>query len=199
MSDEEEASKSSVHDDCNTLKSNLLLACCLCDRGFSATMKERDEISQLISKLERMKYFSEPTLGVNGDNEVCHLKGVWRLVYTSAIDVLNLAASPFTYAGAIYQDIRRPPEIVNVIDQVPRALSLLPPSRSIESTLRLKVTTRAKARSPARVALSFERVKVEPRTLLGQDVSFLPSPQIDLPRINLFDGSDESPAYFGAN
>jgi hypothetical protein len=41
-----------------------------------------------------------------------------------------------------------------------------------------------------------QSVKVEPKNLIGRDVSFLPSPTIQLPRIPIFGGGDDSPAYF---
>ena len=48
------------------------------------------------------------------------------------------------------------------------------------------------ARSPVRVGLQFETVVVEPKTLLGADVSFFPSPRIDLPQTSaLFGGAGD--------
>ena len=56
------------------------------------------------------------------------------------------------------------------------------------------------ARSPVRVGLQFETVVVEPKTLLGADVSFFPSPRIDLPQTSaLFGGAgdEKNPGFFG--
>ena len=49
------------------------------------------------------------------------------------------------------QDARNPPLIINVIDQNPRIFSLLPPKADIDSTLRLKVITRAKVKASCKI------------------------------------------------
>ena len=158
-----------------TLKNELIRACGLCDRGFVATNVERERITTLIEELSILSPTTEPTLGVDGDvEENVPLRGCWRMAYTSALDVLSLAASPIASVGAIYQDARNLPAIVNVIDQNPRLISLLPASAKVQSTLRLKVLTRAKRRSNVRVGLDFESVTIEPKSLLGQ-VDDLPS------------------------
>ena len=154
-----EAKDESITEDVSrqNLKGELLRAVGLCDRGFVATDVERDRISKLIADLSTLTPTSDPTFGVDGDVEIAPdptmgvdsdekpyvpLKGCWRLAYTSALDVLSLAASPLASVGAIYQDARRLPEIINVIDQSPRLLSQLPATAKLQSTLRLKVTTR---------------------------------------------------------
>lgn len=79
------------------VKQKLLYACGLCDRGFSASMKERNEIGALINKLGTLSPLDAPSAGIDGptlESDDIPLRGVWRLVYTSAIDVLNLWASP---------------------------------------------------------------------------------------------------------
>ena len=37
----------------------------------------------------------------------CYIEGTWKMVYTTALDVLSLAASPFTLLQGIYQVIKK--------------------------------------------------------------------------------------------
>merc|ERR1712232_1211515 len=92
------------------------------------------------------------------------------MVWTTAQDVLVLAASPLATVGAIYQVIE-PPVATNVIDLIPRAQALFPPGIA-PSLLRLEVLTRAKSREnlPLRVGLTFEEVKAQPVDVLGMSV-----------------------------
>ena len=128
------------------------------------------------------------------------LEGVWRLIYTNASDVLSLDVSPIAGVGPISQEIRLPDSIVNVIELYPRANSLLPPGM-LRTTTRLRVGTRARARSPTRVGLTFESVTVEQPDLFGLDATKL-LPPLTLP-LPLLPGSnaagadsDASPAFF---
>ena len=88
--------------------------------------------------------------------------------------------------------------MTNVIELYPRAANLLPPG-TLTSTLRLKVNTRARARGPRRLGLTFESLSLEAVELLGVDMSnLLPMLNLPLPRIPGSGGadSDTSPAYF---
>jgi hypothetical protein len=86
-----------------------------------------------------------------------------------------------TAPSAIYQDIRNPPVAINIIDFIPRAQSLLPPSMSPPSLLRARVSTRASSRSGLsnRVGLSFEGLELQPIELLGRRVDGLPPLSVD--------------------
>ena len=77
------------------------------------------------------------------------------MIYTSAVDVLSLAANPISSIGGVYQNVEIDGVITNIIDVLnPRALSILPPTLNLDSTLRLKVQTRARlVCSAARVEL----------------------------------------------
>merc|ERR1711871_64511 len=115
------------------------------------------------------------------------LEGIWRMVWTTAPDVLNLGASPVATAGAIYQVVE-PPMSTNIIDFIPRAQTLLP--TTFPSTLvRAKVQTRASPRPNRsnRVGLVFEAVQLIPVEVLGTSADDLPFPRfnIPLPQINL--------------
>lgn len=123
------------------------------------------------------------------------------MVYTSAADVATLNANPLVQVGAIYQDARNWPVIVNVIDTSPRPLRLAPPqfASRIETATRLDVVTKANTRSPTRVGLVFERVEVRLQSLLGTPLAqTLPSLGFDLPRFpsSLLGGDDAGPNYF---
>ena len=139
------------------------------------------------------------------------LEGNWRMVWTTAQDVLVLNASPLVTVGAIYQ-VFTPPVITNIIDFVPRPQALLPPSMSLSffSMLRAKVKTRASPRTgrSMRIGLDFEMVQLQPVQLLGQSVmDTLPPVAVNLPNqisnaiLNAFTGSSDPkdtnrPGYF---
>jgi len=78
------------------LKSQLFALAAACDRGFGASTKERDTIAAVIERLQLLSPEAEPTRGFFPDNDQSGadvpLEGVWCMVYTSAFDVLSLAA-----------------------------------------------------------------------------------------------------------
>lgn len=164
------------------------------DRGFGATPRARDEADDIISQLAEVNPTEFASRGIDGgggwDEEV-PLKAAWRMVWTTAFDVVSLGASPFAAPSAIYQDIRDPPVATNIIDFIPRAQTFLPASISPPSLLRAEVTTRASSRKgmPNRVGLIFESVKLQPIELLGRKVDNLPPLTVDFtwPR-NLLEG-----------
>lgn len=163
------------------LKADLIRACALCDRGFSARPAQRRKIDSLVAELAPLSACAEPTAGLDGsvvDGRPTPIVGLWELVYTDSPDVSSLGLNPLTIVGAIYQDIRQPPEVVNVIELSPRILNAQP---ALDTTLRVKVFARALARSPARVGLAFERLGGAPVTFLGADVPpWLSPPALDL-------------------
>merc|ERR1712232_832136 len=128
------------------------------------------------------------TRGLTTGDPDAPLKACWRLVYTSAPDVSTLGGNPISSLGGVYQDARELPVIVNVIDSFPRALGNLPPdlASSLATASRIKVQTRARARSGSRVSLTFESIEVEPLSLLGQKVpNWVPTLKLDLPKLGL--------------
>eukprot|EP00558_Chaetoceros_sp_UNC1202_P010089 CAMPEP_0197241574 /NCGR_PEP_ID=MMETSP1429-20130617/7572_1 /TAXON_ID=49237 /ORGANISM="Chaetoceros sp., Strain UNC1202" /LENGTH=283 /DNA_ID=CAMNT_0042701431 /DNA_START=61 /DNA_END=912 /DNA_ORIENTATION=+ len=191
------------------IKRKLLLLCASYDRGFGASKKARDQVDDLIQQLE----LANPTpvdasRGVDGngsstpDEGPPPLEGIWRMVWTTALDVLSLAASPIATPGAIYQVIE-PPIATNIIDFIPRAQNLLP-SAFPTSLIRAEVKTRASIRpdNSNRVGLNFEAVKVVPVEVLGMKADFLPPLSINLPgsqiKIEDLPGVDPAtaPGYF---
>lgn len=188
------------------LKRTLLKLCASYDRGYGATPKARLEVDGLVSKLEALN----PT-PMNANRGVAGgpyspgeapppLKGIWRMVWTSALDVLSLGFSPVALPGAIYQVID-PPIATNIIDFIPRPQALLP--TSFPSTLvRAEVKTRTSFRvdDSNRVGLTFEAVKLVPVEVLGQKPDFLPPLNFNLPTVdvNTLPGvnPDTAPGYF---
>jgi hypothetical protein len=152
------------------------------DRGFSATPKARREADEIIANLGTLNPTQDAARDIDGDATGTHvpLEAIWRMIWTSAFDVVSLGASPFAAPSAIYQDITNPPIATNIIDFIPRAQTLINFS-PLSSLLRAEVTTRASSRRgfPNRVGLVFEGVKLQPIELLGQKVSDLPPLTVD--------------------
>uniref|UniRef100_A0A7S2SD72 Plastid lipid-associated protein/fibrillin conserved domain-containing protein n=1 Tax=Eucampia antarctica TaxID=49252 RepID=A0A7S2SD72_9STRA len=187
------------------IKSKLLQLCASYDRGFGASPKARNQVQELVDELESMNPTPrDAARGINGGDSTAEdvpLKGIWRMVWTTALDVLTLGASPVAVPGAIYQAID-PPIATNIIDFIPRVQSLLPISFP-PSLLRAEVKTRTSLRpqNSNRVGLNFEAVKLIPIELLGvQSSGFLPPFSINFPSIPLQDlpGVDpsNSPGFF---
>ena len=207
------------------------------DRGYGASPRVRRDMLTIIQDLERCNPETNASLGIEGstssssssssnsstdddddDDEnssssiTSPLQGAWQMVWTTAIDVLLLQASPILAPGAIYQ-VFDPPLVTNIIDFLPRAQSLFPPDNnnnnnmaaaflpsSINSLFRAKVKTRASKRKgfPNRIGLVFERVQFQPLQLLGQDVQvFIPPLMIDLPKLAFVPGSLSSSSSSG--
>ena len=179
------------------------------DRGFGASPRVRNKVNNVIADLEFLnqeknasRFISGPemvmditetnttsgnstTMMVSKSKEkTSPLTGNWRLIWTTASDVLILGANPFVTVGPIYQ-LFDPPIVTNVIDLLPRIQNLFPPSMVQGSLLRAKVQTRASKRTdPMRIGLDFESVKLSPVELLGQDVGSLPPLGFDLPKLS---------------
>jgi len=203
------------------LKVELLRMCASYDRGFGASPKVRRTVQDLVDRLEALNPTPKGAArGMDGKSSIIDktapkppLQGIWRMVWTTALDVLNLEASPVASQGAIYQVIE-PPVATNIIDFIPRIQALFPASSFPPSLVRAEVQTRTSIRSNSsgsrdnyddsnRVGLTFEGVKLVPIEILGvKSPDFLPSLQVDLPTkfINLEDlpgvNPDNLPGYF---
>ena len=186
-----------------SMKLQLLKLCASYDRGFGATPRSRAQVQEIIKQLELMNPTPvDAAKGVDGSysNGLVPLEGIWRMIWTTALDVLNLGGNPLAAPGAIYQKIT-PPLATNIIDFIPRYQSFLPtvfPS----SLIRAEVQTRASSRVgySNRVGLDFEAVKLAPVELLGMNTGILPPLNFNLPKIKVSDlpGVDpnNSPGYF---
>mmetsp|Transcript_40365 Transcript_40365/g.75472 ORF Transcript_40365/g.75472 Transcript_40365/m.75472 type:complete len:310 (-) Transcript_40365:107-1036(-) len=179
------------------LKVSLFKMAAAYDRGYGATPSARKKMDLIIEQLESLNPTTDAARGILGDDDA-PLRANWRMIWTTAQDVLSLASSPTTTVGAIYQIIE-PPVATNIIDLIPRPQALLPPSMQPSSILRAEVTTRASPREnfPNRVGLTFESVKLKPVEVFGVQVPFLPPFSVDLPRPQIPGSTPEtSPGYF---
>lgn len=162
------------------------------DRGYGATSRSFAQADSIISKLEQMNPEQNAIRGIDGnsggddDTLSSPLAGNWRMIWTTAADVLTLNANPFTTVGAIYQ-VFDPPSVTNIIDLLPPFQTLLGSERG--SLLRAKVQTRAyepttkkEGNNKNKIGLAFESISLEPVELFGNDVGFLPPLGFDLPR-----------------
>jgi len=179
----------------DALKKDLLSLAASYDRGFGASPSARNRVDTIIRELEVYNPETEASRGINGD-DTSPLAGSWRMVWTTASDVLVLGASPVAAVGAIYQ-IFEPPIVTNVIDFIPRLQALLPPSVVPSSLVRAEVQTKASLRSgfPNRVGLLFEAVKLQPVEILGMSADNLPPFAANLPKLPGTDNPD-GPGYF---
>ena len=171
-----------VPDENVALKTQLLRLAAAYDRGFGASAAARQQVDTIIRDLEQCYTSSSSASNVavstilldknnSNNNSISNngtpsLIGTWRLIWTTALDVLSLQASPLFTAGAIHQVFEYGGVVTNVIDLVPRVSLLLPiPS---PSGIRARVTTRARApvdaeRHRNRVGLVFESVTLQPQ------------------------------------
>ena len=181
----------------NDLKRSLLQYGASYDRGYGASPIARRQVNDVIMELETLSQVTDVSMGIDDgaktrDAEtgeeifVSPLAGSWRMIWTTAQDVLVLGASPLVTVGAIYQ-VFTPPIVTNIIDFLPRPQALLPPSMTMSNLLRAKVTTRASSRPnlPLRIGLDFEKVQLQPVELFGQSVQdTLPPFSVNLPRLS---------------
>lgn len=168
-----------------SLKKDLLQLAASYDRGYGATKRANDQVDGLISELEAVNTETNASRGVEGGAAYSPLSGTWRMVWTTASDVLTLSANPLVKVGAIYQ-VFDLPTVTNVIDLLPPFQTLVGSSQ-LGSVLRAKVTTRAYRRKEQvgdsnKIGLEFQKVALEPVELLGNDVGFLPPLGFDLPK-----------------
>lgn len=188
------------------LKRSLMKLCASYDRGFGATPRARQEVDGLIAKLEALNPTPmDANRGIGGGPHSAEegpppLQGIWRMVWTTALDVLTLGSSPVALPGAIYQVIE-PPIATNIIDFIPRPQALLP--TSFPATLvRAEVKTRTSFRvdDSNRVGVVFEAAKILPVEVLGTKPDFLPPLSFNFPQVNVQDlpgvNPDTAPAYF---
>ena len=170
-----------------SLKKDLLQLAASYDRGYGATKRANEKVDSLISKLESVNTETNASKGIEGESGESPLSGSWRMVWTTAADVLTLSANPLVTIGAIYQ-VFDLPKVTNVIDLLPPFQTLVGSSQ-LGSVLRAKVTTKAyrqknqdKETESNRIGLEFQKVALEPVELLGNDMGFLPPLGFDLPR-----------------
>lgn len=85
------------------LKLRLFSISASCDRGFGASVRDRDVVLEIISSLREFS-MENPTRGLYPNTDLSTpIEGVWKMVYTSALDVLSLAVNPVSQLQGIYQ------------------------------------------------------------------------------------------------
>ncbi len=65
------------------------------DRGFGATPKAQKDAGDIIEKLGALNPTHDSARGIDGNEDNAPLKAIWRMIWTSAFDVVSLGASPF--------------------------------------------------------------------------------------------------------
>lgn len=194
-----------LSDENESLKQELLKLAASYDRGFGASPTAREKANTLIKGLEQCNRAVAVAATILSNSRTSpSLEGNWRMIWTTALDVLLLQASPLFTVGAIYQVFDVDTRIVtNIIDFLPRVQSLFPVGIIPESLIRAKVQTKACQPAgtvvneyPARVGLMFESVSVKPVQVLGFDSTMLPPLAFDLPKLPGTGLTETSPGYF---
>jgi hypothetical protein len=188
------------------------------DRGFGAGIQARTEAAALLRQLEGLNEETFASRGIDGparsrnsdvemssssssrrgstndfDDVSSPLKGSWKLIWTTAWDVLSLEASPFTKTAAIYQ-VYDPPTITNVIDVMPKIQAAFPAEWFPRSLLRLQVETMGSSPPPPpsyegddstrnRIGLEFRTVQARPLQILGTTLDVFPPLRLTLPTL----------------
>lgn len=65
------------------------------DRGFGSTPKARNEADDIVEKLGLLNPTQDSARGIDKNEDNVPLKAIWRMIWTSAFDVVSLGASPF--------------------------------------------------------------------------------------------------------
>lgn len=167
-----------VNVDVDSLKKELFRIAAGLNRGINARENERARVLELVSGLEASvgPLFSPCAAGQDGQAPVAD--GEWRLLFTTALDVLIVGTTPFAEVGQVYQNIylsEGEPSVVNVIELQPKLAAVLNPLVGSSMT-RLRVTAGASVENAQRIRIAFARVEVEPVSLLGNQLSWLPDP-----------------------
>ena len=172
------------------VKQELILMGASYDRGFGASPSARRKVTDMVDELVATNPCQHASRNIDGKEETTDvespLKGNWRLVWTTAQDILALNASPFTVVGAIHQVVE-PPIITNIVDFIPRAQELVAPDKIRSTLFRGKVKTKASAskkNNPLTVDVTFESVNVKAVEVLGRKIgSALPALAMNLPKL----------------
>lgn len=83
------------------LKQQLLLSASGTNRGLAADSEMKEKILDLLKRIES----TNPTPSPTSTDSRAMLLGQWKLVYTTALDVLSLGLLPLVQVGEVYQNI----------------------------------------------------------------------------------------------
>ncbi|CAM9821404.1 unnamed protein product [Scytosiphon promiscuus] len=164
------------------LKARLLRVSAGVNRGLSCREGEQEEILEIVKELENQNPNPTPNDGFAEGTSI--LTGEWKLIFTSALDVLSLGLIPGVEVAQIYQNINEDgTEIANVVDLQPKAAPVFERFAG-STTARLKVLAASGLEGDKRLTLSFRSSQYSPQTLLGRDVSStLPPLKVSFPEI----------------
>lgn len=152
--------------DVGATKRSLLLLAAATDRGYRATPADTSAALALIRALESTNPTPAPTRSLD------LLCGDWKLLYTTARDVLSLAYLPLSRVGDVYQNIlpdRAGVRAENVVRLIAPAVPFFGP-RAAESVVSLRVRARCEVQTGIRLGLTFERAELPPPILGGVDL-----------------------------
>ena len=174
------------------VQQDLILMGASYDRGFGASPSARQKVNDMVQELITMNPAQDATRNMDHRHEPGQqespLEGNWRLVWTTAQDILAMNASPFTTVGAIHQVVE-PPIITNIVDLIPRAQELVAPDKILSTLFRGKVTNKAQPKTrddDSRMVLdvTFESVNIKAVEVLGRKTgSALPAWAMNLPKL----------------
>lgn len=163
------------------LKCELYAVASTTNRGLLQTAQATSEISSLLHQLERQNPTPSPMTSPS-------FAGVWRLLYTNALDILSLGLlAPLALVNQVYQNISFDPQsdgyiVENVIDLEPTTATIT--NKFLGRTMaKVVVEARASVQSPSIASLTFDNVSFRPQSLVGLRVSdIFRSPKVPLGR-----------------
>jgi len=185
------------------LKSDLLSVVAPLNRGFAAREDERALVLALVEQLEASQATQQGACADFGTPSGSVAAGEWKLVFTTALDVLAIGVNPLVEVGQIYQNIADDgEEVVNVIEIQPKIAALANPLVG-SSLSTLRVFARAVVEDDRRIRIAFKRIEAEAISIFGFDLTTFLPPQlqmigIDIPSAVRGDGGDpaQSQGYF---
>lgn len=149
------------------LKAQLLRLTAGTNRGFESTSRaRRADILACVEEMEALSPESEAWYRRKDGSAIpTALFGNWRLIWSTAPDVLLLAALPLVDCGEVRQDIPfqevvqgQPLEVENSVELSPAGaglLSLLPPAVAGAAGVKVAVRAEAESRGPGRLSIRF--------------------------------------------
>jgi hypothetical protein len=142
------------------------------NRGFSSSPATRRKIFSAIEALEAMNPSPRPNDGFSDGSSP--LVGDWNLLFTDAADILSLALLPGIIVGDIQQNIGQDRVVFNIVELLPLSEPLF--QAFVGSTCaKIEVAATVQTDGPTKLNLRFDSTSFRPMSLLGRDVSRLPS------------------------
>lgn len=167
----------------NELKCDFYAAISTINRGLAASPAARKQVMELIKQLERQN----PTENPSDTPEL--LTGRWRLIFTTALDVLSLGLlAPIALVSQVYQNVYETDDrqwdydLENIVQLEP---AIAPVTNAFFGRTMAQVTVKAKGlRSSAnRMDITFVESQFRPESFVGFDIpTRLPKLKVGLGR-----------------